>query len=143
MEPPIRWISVLGSAFRAHGEIGHAGAFSVVRKRTDNSESRSAKRAGDKRIQISVVLRIEELSYALGADRHIRRDGRDGAFALLTGFYAEAELAPRRDFLDTTVVHATWERNACWEFPLEHETLLGTPFHFQDDSAGCVDNVAI
>ena len=73
MEPSIVRVLVLSPARGAHRKPGHGGVLAVIGKRGDDRESRSAVRAGDERVTVSAVCRIDELVQAVRARRDIGR----------------------------------------------------------------------
>ena len=66
------WIVVFFCTVRTHRKLFHAGSFTVIRKRIQDRESRSAAGTIDKRMQISPILRIKHLFLTFLADCNIR-----------------------------------------------------------------------
>ena len=59
---------------RTHRKLFHAGPLTIIRKRIQNRQSRSATGAVDKRMQISPILRIKHFLFAFLTDCDIRRN---------------------------------------------------------------------
>ncbi len=91
----IRWIFVLGSALGAHWETGHRRALPVIGRTRDDREPRPAVGAIQERIAVPAVARVEQLSQAKVASRHVGRD-EDRTFARFTLFDPKVAVATRR-----------------------------------------------
>ena len=59
---------------RTHRKLFHTGPLTIIRKRIQNRQSRSATGAVDKRMQISPILRIKHFLFAFLTDCDIRRN---------------------------------------------------------------------
>jgi hypothetical protein len=103
MESPIPGICVFARASRAHGEVRHARAFTVVRKRADHRKPRATQGAGDERIEIAVVPRVKKLGGALATRCDVRRNWRNRRPFLETLLDAKAALTRRRNLQDMSM----------------------------------------
>ena len=95
METPIGGIGVFGRAGLAQGKFRQRCRGAVVGQTARHGETRPAMRAGDERIEVAAVGRIEQLGEAGVANRHIGRD-RGARRAVLLAV-ADDEIALIRD----------------------------------------------
>ena len=92
VKAPVGRIVIFCRAIRAKRKVRHAGIDAVVRDIAHNAETRSAVGAIDKRIPVAAVIRIEELSLAVGTDGKVRRDRQKvfrSVFTFLDGKFLE------------------------------------------------------
>ena len=67
-------VVVLARAFRAHGELAHAGALPVVRQGAQDGQARAAAGAVYEGMQVPAVRWVKQLPLAVVADGDVRRD---------------------------------------------------------------------
>ena len=123
----------------AHGEVGHAGALAIIRKRSDYCKAGAAQSACYERIEVARVSRVEQLCRTFRADCHIRRDRRDGAFAFEAFFDAKGPLAQGRRRPFREAVDPAGKGNRVREFLDETSALIRRPLDFYYHLAGCVN----
>ena len=95
MEAPVVDVVVFIATVVAHRERRHAGHRAVVRHAADDRVARAAVGAVDEWVSAVPVRGIEQLSLAVGASRHVRRDEDGPGIAPLAGQYLEAGSAKR------------------------------------------------
>jgi hypothetical protein len=72
MKAPVGGILILRAAAVAHPELGHGGVLAVVGNVPEDGETRSAVGAADEWIQVTPVVRLEQLPLAVRTDGDIR-----------------------------------------------------------------------
>ena len=71
VEAPIVWVVVFRTASRAEGERRHRGPRAVVRRSSNDGETRSAVGAVQEGITVTPIGRVEEFGKAVRAGRGI------------------------------------------------------------------------
>ena len=141
VEAAVRGVGVLRGAGLAEGEAGHRRGGPVVGERGGDGEPRAAVGAGDERVPVAAVARVEQVAEAVVADRDV--GGDEGAAARVLGVLdGEGGAADRRQVLDGHVGDPRQRRSVPGDAVAEGCEVGLASLHLDDHAVGGVPHRA-